>query len=122
MSETVFVEIKFWLLVIFSIGVPFIIYWVILAKRSISTITTLLLGFSFIVIAGLDVYLLQTLSAIAKATPSLADDAIFHSEITLALYLLPAMCAGIGVNVVSNVLVATLTAAEKNFRDKHTDS
>lgn len=116
MSTTVFTEMRFWLLVIFSGVLPFGIYWVLLVKRAISRRTVLLLGLSLVAIAGVDVYLLQSLATLAKLTASLADDAIFVSEVSIALYLLPAMFGGIGINVISHVLVSHLVEAETRFK------
>jgi hypothetical protein len=122
MSATVFTEMKFWLLIVFSLVLPLGIYGVLLAKRAISRYTVLIFGFTLVVIAGLDVYLLQSLAASAKLTPSLADDAVFLSEVSLALYLLPAMFGGIGINVISHILVKHLVEAEKRFQDEHPDA
>ncbi len=122
MSATVFTELKFWLLIVFSFVLPLGIYAMLLAKRAISRYTVLVFGFTLVVIAGVDVYLLQSLAASAKLSPSVADDAVFLSEISLALYLLPAMFGGIGINLVSHVLVNHLVEAEKRFREKHPDA
>lgn len=119
MSLTVFVEIKFWLLVAFSFVVPFVIYGALLTRRAVSRVTVLVLGLTLVVIAGFDLYLLQSLIAMAKSTPSLADDAVFLSELTLGLYLLPALFAGIGINVISHVLIRHLGEAEKQFEKEH---
>ena len=115
MTATVFAELRFWALVAFSIVIPFGIYGVLLLKRAISRRVVLLFGFGLVAIAGIDVYLLQSLADLAKATPSLADDSIFVSELSVALYLLPAMFAGIGINVVSDALIRHLVDAEKQF-------
>jgi hypothetical protein len=115
MSSSVFVEFRFWLLVAFSIVLPIAIYWFLLAKRAISQVTVFLFGFGLVVIAGIDVYLLRTLSAAAKLTPSLADDIVFVSELSVALYLLPAIAAGTGINLVSYVLIQHLAKAEALF-------
>lgn len=121
MSDSVFVEVRFWFMLLVSAVLPFVIYGVLLVKRAISRRTVLLLGFSLIGIAGLDVYVLQRLSAAARLSASLADDAVFLSEISLALYLLPAMFGGIGVNVVSHILVSHLVEAEAQFMKEHRD-
>jgi len=115
MNDTVFVEIQFWLLVLFSFVVPGIIVWACLTVRAVSRNTVLVLGVLLVIIAGFDFYLLQTLARMAKLTPSLADDAIFDSEITVGLYVLPAFLAGIGVNVVSHALIQHLTDAQERF-------
>lgn len=121
MGNTVFSEIKFWLMMLISFVLPFGLYSVLMMKRAISRQTTLLLGFALVVIAGLDVYILQILAAAAKLTPSLADDAVFVSEVSLALYLLPVMFGGLGVNIISHVLVKHLDEANERFRKEHPD-
>ena len=119
MSTTMFTEMRFWLLIAFSVVLPLGIYAVLLAKRAISRFTVLMFGFALVVIAGVDVYLLQSLAAAARLTPSLADDAVFLSEVSIALYLLPAMFGGIGINVISHVLVNHLDDAEAQFKREH---
>ena len=121
MSTTVFAELKFWLLIVFSIVLPACVYAAMMAKRAISRNTTLLLGLTFVAIAGVDVYLLRSVQESARISPSVADDAVFLSEISLALYLLPAMFGGVGINIVSHVIVAHLDDAEKRFRKEHPD-
>ncbi len=121
MSSTVFPEMRFWLLVVFSIVLPLCIYGVLLKKRASSRTFVLTFGFLLVVIAGIDVYLLQSLAALAKQTPSLADDTIFISEVSLALYLLPAMFGGVGINIISHILVSHLVDAEKQYDKEHVD-
>ncbi|MGH8821719.1 MAG: hypothetical protein ACREWJ_10560 [Rhodoferax sp.] len=116
MQDTVFVELQFWLLVLFSFVVPGVIVWACLTVRAVSRNTVLVLGVLLVIIAGFDFYLLQTLARLAKLTPSLADDAIFDSEITIGLYVLPVFLAGVGVNVVSHALIQHLTDAQERFR------
>lgn len=120
-TSSVFAELRFWLLVGFSVVLPFGIYGVMLAKRAISRTTVLIFGFGLVAISGVDVYLLQSLTALAKHSPSLADDRVFLSEVSLALYLLPVMFGGIGVNMVSAVLLRHLAQAERQFEKEHPD-
>ena len=119
MSLSVFVEVRFWLLVIFSLVLPAGIYGVLLASRSISSRAVLVFGLALVLVAGVDVYLLQSLSSLAKTSPSLADDALFLSELSIALYVLPVVFGGIGVNLISHVLLRHLTEAEKRFDREH---
>jgi hypothetical protein len=121
MSNTVFTEIEFWLLVIFSFVLPVAIYWTLLFKRSIAQGTVLFFGLALVGIAGVNVYLLQSLASMAKRSSSFVDDALFASELSLALYLLPALFGGIGINLVSHVLVNHLVQAEKMFKSEHSD-
>jgi len=121
MSTSVFTEAKFWLMVVVSVVLPFGIYGLLLAKRAISRTTVLLLGFSLVAIAGLDVFFLQSLARAARLTPSLVEDGFFGSEVSIAFYLLPAMFGGIGVNVISHILVSHLLEAERRFAEEHPD-
>lgn len=121
MSLSVFVELRFWLLVAFSLVLPAGIYGLLLATRSISRTAVLGFGVALVVIAGVDVYLLQSLASVAKVTPSLSDDALFTSELSVALYLLPVVFGGIGVNLISHVLLHHLSEAERRFDREHSD-
>jgi hypothetical protein len=119
MKQTVFVELEFWLLVAFSIVVPPLIVWGLLTVRRISRGHVLAVGLLLVAMAGFDVYLLQTLKRQSVQTPSTADDVVFNSEITLGLYLLPALLAGIGVNVTSHVVLQHLSDAERRSLRGH---
>jgi hypothetical protein len=116
------VELRFWLLVAFSLVLPTGIYGLLLATQSISRMAVLGFGIALVLIAGVDLYLLQSLATVAKNTPSLADDAVFISELSIALYILPVVFGGIGVNLISHVLLRHLTEAEKRFDREHPDA
>ena len=119
MKNSVFAEIQFWLLIVFSFVLPAGLYGTLIAKRAISPRTVLAFALILVAVAGIDVYLLQYLATEAKLTTSLADDAVFRSEITVALYLVPALFAGTGINLVSHALIRHLTEAEKRFEEEH---
>jgi len=121
MNSSVFVEFRFWLLVAFSLVLPVGIYAMLLATRSISRLAVLAFGVVLVLMAGVDVYLLQTLTSLAHGSPSLADDALFNTELTIALYVLPVVFGGIGVNLISHVLLRHLAEAEERFDREHTD-
>lgn len=118
-STTVFTEMRFWALVVFSVVLPCAVYLALLCKRSISRARVLFFGLALVFIAGVDVYLLQGLATAAKATPSLADNVVFVSELSVALYLLPVLIGGVGVNIVSHVLIRHLEGAERTFERAH---
>ena len=115
MVQTVFVEIQFWLLVLFSIIVPVAIYYGLLKRRNISRNTVLLFGVVLLLISGVDIYMLQVLSKMAKTSLSHWDNSVFLSELSIALYLLPITYGGIGVNLISHVLIRHLSRAERRF-------
>lgn len=119
MNTSVFAETGFWLLIFLSLVLPFGIYGALFIKKAISRKTVMFFGFVLVAIAGLDLYLLQHLSNAAKLHSSLMGDAFFRSELSLALYLLPAMFAGIGVNLLSHALVRHLVEAEERFDQEH---
>ncbi len=113
MKQSVFVELEFWLLVVFSIVMPTAIIWTSLTIRKVSRNHVLAVGLVLVTLAGLDIYLLQALQRHSRETPSTADDVLFDSEITVGLYVLPALLAGIGVNIVSNVIIEHLSDAQR---------
>ena len=113
--QTVFVQIQFWLLVLFSVVLPIAIYFGLLRRRVISRNTVLVFGFVLLLISGIDIYLLQVMSKMAKISISHWDDTVFLSEVSLALYLLPVTYGGIGVNLISHVLIRHLNRAERRF-------
>ena len=121
MSNSVFAELSFWLMVVLSVVLPFAIYGVLLVKRAISRFTVLVLGFTLVVIAAVDVYFLRHWAALAQTTQSQADDALFVSEVSFALYLFPLMFGGVGVNMISHILVSHLISAERRFAREHQD-
>jgi hypothetical protein len=116
MVDTVFAELKFWLLVLGSVLAPCGIYLFLLLKRAISRGSVALFGMALVVLSSLDVYLLQALETRAKLTHSMIDDSIFVSEVSVALYLLPLLFAGVGIHLVSHVLITHLADAEKRYQ------
>ena len=121
-GATVFTQARFWALVVFSFVLPCVIYGLLLVKRSVSPLVVLFFGLLLVFVAGVDVYLLQALAADARATLSRADNALFSSEVSTALYLLPALIGGVGVNVASHVLIRHLFGAERRFEHAREDS
>ena len=55
MVQTEFVEVQFWLLVLFSIVVPVLIYAGLLKRRNISRNTVLVFGMVLLLISGVDI-------------------------------------------------------------------
>lgn len=108
-------ELEFVALLLCSIGLPLAIYYFMWKKRSISPLTVLALAAILILLSGIDLLLLQHLAEIVKRTSSLLDDAIFSGQLGMAIYLLPATFAGIGINLVSHVLIRHLERAERRF-------
>jgi hypothetical protein len=119
MNASVFVEVKFWLLVGLSLLSPAMIYGYLLRKQAIVQSTVALLGACLVSIAAFDVYLLQSLAVAARHSLSTLDDAVFASEVSIALYALPICFGGIGVNVLSHVLISHLSRAERKFAQSH---
>ena len=125
LALSVFVELRFWLLVVFSVVLPAALYAALMAIRAISraavAVPALALALALVLVAGVDVHLLQSLAALAKATLSVVDDGVLLSELSIALYALPLMLGGIGVNLISHVLLRHLEHAEKRFERRHLD-
>jgi hypothetical protein len=112
MPNHVFLELKFFALVLFSLVLPTLLYVFLYRRRSISRVAVILFAVALIAIAGIDVALLRALAELARSTPGTFDDWVFSSEISAALYVMPAVFAGIGVNLLSHVLIDHLHHAE----------
>ena len=108
----VFLEQEFLALVTFSLILPVAIYWFLFKRASISRFAVMGFAAVLIVMAGIDVYLLQALADLSRSTPNTLDDRLFLSGISIALYLLPAVFAGIGINLLSHILIDHLHRAE----------
>jgi len=115
MTDSIFVEKEFFLLIIVSLVLPVGLYLFMMMKKALSRATVLLFGIILVVISGANVVLLQRLAAMAKISVSALDNRVFTSEISLALYLLPALFAGIGINIISHIIIAHLGDAEREF-------
>jgi hypothetical protein len=99
----------------FSFLIPGIIYVAMMVKRSISRTTVALLGMALVAVAGIDAVLLHHIAYAAQHTLSVWDDKLFASELSVALYLLPLLSAGVGVNILSHLLITHLAEAERAF-------
>lgn len=121
MNDSIFVEKEFFLLIVVSIILPVALYAFMMMKKSLSRAKVMLLGVTMVFIAGANVVLLHRLAAMVKISPSLLDNRIFSHEISLALYLVPALFAGIGINIISHVIVRHLEDAERQFERTHSE-
>lgn len=101
MVDVAWLRVEFWLLVASSIAVPLFIVVHLLRVEEIARHTLLAAAVALIVLAGVDVVLLKLVTAAAKQSQSLLDDAVFLSESALAFYLLPLLAAGVGINLLS---------------------
>ena len=119
MESSVFVEFKFWLLIVVSIIAPVVMYLLQRRKNEASPSFVLIFGLVLIAISGMDVYLLQTLAAESRLSHSLMDNAIFNSEMSLSLYAFPLLFGGIGINMISDMLVGHLMNAERRYEERH---
>ena len=119
MKENLFLQAEFLLLVAFSVVVPGAIFWYMVARRAISRTAVLALGLVLILVGGVDIALLHLLASKGMTEPNSLGERLFASEISVGLYLLPALFAGIGINLVSHVLVHHLVQAEHRFDQNH---
>lgn len=115
MSDTIFFEAEFILLLLFSFIIPAAVYVLLYRKTSISRLTVLLFAISLVLIAAVDAALLSRLRDMAMVSASTFDDRLFLGELRIALYILPVVFVGTGVNLISHVLIHHLTQAEHKF-------
>jgi len=106
--EVAWLRLEFWLLVLTSLALP--LAMVIHLLRATLVSRWVLLGYACVLIAlsGLDIILLKMVAELARASGSLVDNGVFLSEYSLALYLLPLISAGLGINLLSYVITQHL--------------
>jgi hypothetical protein len=121
MASSVFVHPTFAILVVTGVLLPSAICAYLFSTRSVSRWAVLLLALVLLALSGIDLVLLQWLARLARASASTLDDKVFSAGMSMALYLLPAGFAGIGVNLLSHALLSHLAGAEKRFEDQHAD-
>ena len=122
MNGSIYLELEFWALVVFSALAPAGVFIWLIRKRRIARATVAGVGLVLVLLAGVDAIILQRLSAKAKATPGVADDAVFASEFSIALFMLPLIMAGVGVNMISHVLNEHLIIAELEYDKRERES
>jgi hypothetical protein len=115
MDRAIYLEFEFWALVGFSAIIPCGVFVWLIRKRMISRLAVSTIGASLVFMSGVDFILLQRLAAKARVTPALWDDALFVSEYSLALYLLPLIMAGMGINLMSHILNEHVIIAELKY-------
>ena len=114
-DATVFTQVRFWVLVLCSLVCPAAIFITLFVRREFSKKAVLAFGLLLVLLAGVDIFVLRVLSLEAQATPSLADDIVFSSELSIALYIFPAAFGTFGLNMVSHVLMHYLKQKEARF-------
>lgn len=120
-NPTIFTELHFWALVSFSLVLPSAIFFTLFVRREFSKTTVLVFGLLLVAMASVDLVLLRALSSAALATPSLADDRVFASELSIALYILPAAFGTLGINMASHVLMHYVRKKELRFEATHAE-
>lgn len=111
-------QLEFWGVLACSVILPACVFTWMTWKRSLSRVVITLIGFVLVGIAGADAIFLRLLSSKAKATSHILDDKLFASEISIALYIIPLVLAGIGVNLASHVLCNHITIIELDEQQK----
>ncbi|MGH8492302.1 MAG: hypothetical protein ACRERR_04260 [Moraxellaceae bacterium] len=101
-------RVEFWWLVLTSLALPLYIVVHLLRVRDISRWLLLAFSLFLLLLSGLDIILLKDVMALAQHSRTLLDDTVFLSEYSLALYLLPLLAAGLGINLLSHVITQHL--------------
>lgn len=112
MDNPLFLELEFWALLLCSTFLPAVLLIWMTWKRVLSKYIIISIGFFLIFLAGIDAFLLGLLSVEAEATKSILDDKIFHSELSIALYIVPLVLAKIGVSLITHVLCNHISILE----------
>ena len=112
MKDIVFERVPFWVLIVSSLFIPVWMCWMMLSRKYTSRRRALTFGVSLLLLSALDLILLPVLYNEAKQSLSTSDDVVFASSYSVALYLLPLISAGLGINLVGHCLRSRLKFAE----------
>ena len=112
MTRPIYLEFEFWGLLVCTGIIPFVTLLWMMRQRHFQRSILVTIGTFLVFLSGLDAIFLQRLSTKAKASANILDDRIFASEISIALYIIPLILAGIGVNLASYVLCEHLKITE----------
>ncbi|HYP84487.1 MAG TPA: hypothetical protein VES41_14085 [Variovorax sp.] len=115
LTGSVFVEMRFWALIFMTVVVPLALYLLLRHRRAVSRVTVLMLGLALVAIAAVDVWLLHGLQNAAVHNASKLDD-FLDSEVTVGLYLIPALFGGVGIDLVSTIIRQHLLHMERRHR------
>lgn len=115
MTPDVLFESKVVLLSVVSVILPAGIYTFLYRKIAISRWTVVSFALLLVALAGIDVAVLQSLTDIANRSDTLNRHRLLFSQLSLILYLLPAAFGGMGINLLSHVLINHLNEAERKF-------
>lgn len=117
MKDSAFFELEFYSLIVTTFILPMVIYVYMLKKASISRYHVLGYGVILVFLSVLSAFSLSHLHDLSLVTASLADDKLFSSEVSVALYIVPAIFGGVGINIISHVLIDHLQVAERTFAE-----
>lgn len=117
-----FLETEFLLLIVLSVVAPVGIYIFLYRKLKISRWTVVLFSLLLIILAAVDVVLLQSIAGNLHASQDMFHEGLISTQLSVALYLLPAAFAGLGINLISHVLINHLNEAEKQFDQTNEDA
>ena len=117
MQDTLLIRFEFWALVLVSLALPISVVAMLLRATVISRTALISCAVVMILLAGLDIGLLRTVMALARETPGMVDDTVFLSEYSVALYLLPYLGAGVGINLLTYAITQHLQIVSSVKRD-----
>jgi len=110
--DTAFLKGEFFALVATSLLIPAGVFRYLVTRARIRQSAVLWFSVLLLLLSGADVMLLRRLAVIAQRTPTVFDDAVFASEISVGLYLLPVVAVGVAVNLISHILIDHLARVE----------
>jgi len=107
------IEIEVWLLLI-SCLLPVLFLLVHLVNRKpVNRIWLFFWGIVFVLLGGINIVVLRRLGDIAMKSQHAWDDVLFGPTYSIAFYVLPLLCAGIGVNLITEVITSGVPLERK---------
>jgi hypothetical protein len=111
-------DLEVWLLLI-SCLLPVLFLLIHLVNRKpISRLWLFFWGVVFVLLGGINIVVLRRLGEIVMQSQHTWDDVLFGPTYSIAFYVLPLLCAGVGINLITEVITSGIPM-ERNSPHRH---
>ncbi len=112
------VEVEVWLLLISCLLPVFFLLIHLVNRKPMSRLWLFFWGIVFILLGGINIVVLRRLGDIVMKSRQTWDDVVFGPTYSIAFYVLPLVCAGIGVNLITEVITSDVPMERKAGRKR----
>lgn len=104
MNSLITIEVEVWLLLLSCLLPVFFLLIHLVTRKPVNRLWLFFWGVVFVLLGGINIVVLRRLGEIVMRSQHTWDDVFFGPTYSIAFYVLPLLCAGIGVNLISEVI------------------